>query len=239
MPKDYYKEKQYYREKETYREKDIRDKDMYREREVREKDIYREKEIYREKDPYREREHYREREVYRDNAYRESARPKDVYREKEVYKDKDVQRERDIYVTRDRQYKYSEPERKRMENDRIESRLRLLADDGRPNQNSEKENRDKTSGDKELEDLRSRLLSKRITKELQSQDTKKHAQYDRDTKKHVEYERDKNSDRHSSSLDKHQQERRKRLLEAGLCYTFLLQIILNHIYLFFLYMIFD
>ncbi|XP_039747429.1 cyclin-dependent kinase 11B [Pararge aegeria] len=218
MPKDYYRDKQYYREKELYREKDVREKEMYRERDVREKEMYREKDVYREKDPYREREHYREREMYRDNtAFRESGRPKEVYREKEVYKEKDVQREREMYVSRDRQYKYSEPERKRIETERIETRLRLLSEEGRSNQTNEKENRDKTSGDKELEDLRSRLLSKRISKELLNQEPgKKQSEYEnRDTKKaaHNERERDRNSER-NSTLDKHQQERRKRLLEA-------------------------
>ncbi|XP_046964532.1 cyclin-dependent kinase 11B isoform X1 [Vanessa cardui] len=213
MPKDYYREKQYYREKEAYREKDVREKEMYREREIRDKDIYREKDVYREKELYREREHYREREMYRDNAsYRESGRPKEAYREKEMYKEKDMQREREMYVNRDRQYKYSENDRKRIETDRIESRLRMLSEEGRT-QNNEKENRDKTSGDKELEDLRTRLLSKRISKELQSQETKKHTDFDKETKKHMDYEREKNSDRYVS-LDKHQQERRKRLLEA-------------------------
>ncbi|XP_041976856.1 cyclin-dependent kinase 11B isoform X2 [Aricia agestis] len=208
MSKEYYREKQYYREKEAYREKEIREKElrekeMYREREVREKDMYREKELYREKDPYREREHYREREVYRDPQYRESARPKEAYREKEVYKEKEMQRNREMYVNRDRQFKYSEADRKNLENDRIESRLRVLADDSKTTQNNEKENRERSSGDKELEDLRSRLLSKRITKQLQTQD-----------KKSVNYEKDSSKTERQSSLDKHQQERRKRLLEA-------------------------
>ncbi|XP_052737608.1 cyclin-dependent kinase 11B isoform X2 [Bicyclus anynana] len=216
MPKEYYREKQYYREKEVYREKDVREKEMYREREVRDKELYREKDVYREKDPYREREHYREREMYRDNAaYRESGRPKEVYREKEVYKEKDqVQREREMYSSRDRQYKYTDPERKRIENERIETRLRILADESRNNHTNEKENRDRTSGDKELEDLRSRLLSKRISKELQNQETKKPNEHEsREATNSVHNEREKNSERHST-LDKHQQERRKRLLEA-------------------------
>ncbi|XP_047509828.1 cyclin-dependent kinase 11B isoform X2 [Pieris napi] len=145
IPKDYYRDKQYYREKDLYRDKDIRDKDMYREREMREKDGYREKEVYREKDPYREREHYRERDVYRETAYRDVGRQREVYRSKELYKDKDVQREREMYIHRDRQYKYTEAERKHLETDKIETRLRMVADESRGSHNHEKENRDKTS----------------------------------------------------------------------------------------------
>lgn len=235
IPKEYYREKQYYRDKEmyreketfrdkeTYREKDVyrdkdayrekdiyretkeayREKELYREREIREKDIYKEKETYREKDPYREREHYRERELYRDNpTFRETMRSRETYRDKDAYKEKEVQR--DLYVNRERQYKYSDPGCKGPEGDRIESRLRLLAEESHSNRTNEKENRDRSSGDKELEDLRSRLLSKRISKELQSQEPRKNPDYlDKETK----------SDRHSS-LDKHQQERRKRLIDA-------------------------
>ncbi|XP_030024358.2 LOW QUALITY PROTEIN: cyclin-dependent kinase 11A [Manduca sexta] len=198
--KDTYREKEVYREsKEAYREKDIREKEIYREREMREKDIYKEKEACREKDPYREREHYRERELYRDNnpTFRETIRARETYR------DKDMQR--DVYLSRERQYKYTDTERKRPETDRIESRLRLLAEESNhSSHNNEKENRDRSSGDKELEDLRSRLLSKRISKELQTQESRKNPDYgDKESK----------SDRHSS-LDKHQQERRKRLIEA-------------------------
>ncbi|CAH4032084.1 cyclin-dependent kinase 11B isoform X2 [Pieris brassicae] len=145
IPKDYYRDKQYYREKDLYREKDIREKDMYREREMREKDGYREKEVYREKDPYRERDHYRERDVYRETAYRDVGRQREVYRSKELYKDKDVQREREMYIHRDRQYKYTEAERKHLETDKIETRLRMVADESRGSHNHEKENRDKTS----------------------------------------------------------------------------------------------
>ncbi|XP_059054339.1 cyclin-dependent kinase 11B [Achroia grisella] len=204
--KDVYRDKEMYRDKETYRDKeayrenkDIREKELYREREIRERDMYKDKDMYREKDSYREREHYKE--TYRDNtSFRESTRPREAYRDKEIYKDKEVQRERDMY----RQYKYTEAERKRIDTERIESRLRLLADENSTNQNNEKENRDRSSGDKELEDLRSRLLSKRKSKELQTQDTKKQSSF---------MEKEGRSDRHSS-LDKHQQERRKRLIEA-------------------------
>lgn len=193
MSKDYYREKQYYREN---REKDAyRDKDPYKE--TKEKEIYRgemrDKELYREKEMYRERreDHHREREMYRE-SYREQGRPRESYRE--------MQRDREMYTSR--QNKYADPERKRQDSERIESRLRLLADDNNTNHN-EKENRDRTSGDKELEDLRSRLLSKRISKELQGQDGKK-----------IEYS-DK-SERHSDrTLDKHHQARRNRLIEAG------------------------
>lgn len=229
--KEFYREKQYYRdvyrekdgrEKEVYREKDVREKEMYREKEIREKDLYRDKELNRErelyKESYREREHYRERDVYREGAtyregtaYREGNRSREVYREKELYKDKDP-RDRDTYSNKERQGRYFDIDRKqRQEADRIESRLRLLADDGHSMPQNEKENRDKTSGDKELEDLRSRLLSKRISKELQSQDSKKHSDYEKNSK----------SDRHSS-LDKVQQERRKKLLEAGLFITIII-----------------
>ncbi|KPI91432.1 Cyclin-dependent kinase 11B [Papilio xuthus] len=203
MTKEYYREKQYYREKDPYREKDMREKELYHEREM-----YREKDVYREKDPYREREHYREREMYRENpSYREAPRQRDVYRGKEMYKEKDVQREREMYLSRERQ-KYADIERKRYEAEKIESRLRVLAEENRPNHNNEKENRDRTSGDKELEDLRTRLLSKRISKELQNQDNKKQSDYtDKESKSD-------DRQRHSSSLDRHQQERRKRLLEA-------------------------
>ncbi|XP_026758093.2 cyclin-dependent kinase 11B [Galleria mellonella] len=208
--KDLYRDKEMYRDKESYRDKDvyrenkdIREKELYREREIRERDIYKEKDMYREKDTYREREHYKD--TYRDNtSFREATRPREAYREKEIYKDKEIQRERDMYLNRDRQYKYTDAERKRVETDRIESRLRLLAEESHTNQSNEKENRDRSSGDKELEDLRSRLLSKRISKELQTQDSKKHQSF---------LEKDGRSDRHSS-LDKHQQERRKRLIEA-------------------------
>ncbi|XP_047509826.1 cyclin-dependent kinase 11B isoform X1 [Pieris napi] len=203
IPKDYYRDKQYYREKDLYRDKDIRDKDMYREREMREKDGYREKEVYREKDPYREREHYRERDVYRETAYRDVGRQREVYRSKELYKDKDVQREREMYIHRDRQYKYTEAERKHLETDKIETRLRMVADESRGSHNHEKENRDKTSGDKELEDLRSRLLSKRMTKELQTQDSKKYPEYEKDFKSASR-----------QSYDKLHLERKNRLLEA-------------------------
>lgn len=199
MSKDYYREKQYYREnrdKDAYRDKDpykeTKEKEMYH-GEMREKEMYREKEIYRE----RREDHHREREMYRE-SYREQARPtgnRESYRE--------IQRDREMYTGR--QNKYADPERKRQDPERlerIESRLRLLAEDGNTNHN-EKENRDKTSGDKELEDLRSRLLSKRISKELQGQDGKK-----------MEYS-DK-SDRHSDrTLDKHHQARRNRLIKAG------------------------
>ncbi|XP_049867309.1 cyclin-dependent kinase 11B isoform X2 [Pectinophora gossypiella] len=201
VSKDYYREKQYYREKEVYREKE-----MYREKDIREKEMYRdremrEKEVYREKDPYREREHYREREAYKDNSsFRDTARPREAYREKEIYKEKDVQRDRDAYLSRERQYKYEE--RKRLESDRMEPRLRDESHSN-SNQNSEKENRDKTSGDKELEDLRSRLLSKRKI-ELQTQEPKKRSDY---SEKHSKQPR-------QSSLDKQQQERRNRFIEA-------------------------
>ncbi|XP_068629318.1 cyclin-dependent kinase 11B [Battus philenor] len=206
MSKEYYREKQYYREKDSYREKDMREKELYREREM-----YREKDVYREKDPYREREHYREREMYRDNtSFREAPRQRDMYREKDVYKEKDVQRDRDMYISRDRQNKYTDNERKRIESDRIESRLRLLAEENRSNHNNEKENRDRTSGDKELEDLRTRLLSKRISKELQNHETRKPSNSDYNDKESKSEDRQ----RHSSSLDRHQQERRKKLIEA-------------------------
>ncbi|XP_038216021.1 cyclin-dependent kinase 11B isoform X2 [Zerene cesonia] len=215
VPKDYYREKQYYREKEVYRDnKDIREKEMYREREIRDKDVYREKEVYREKDPYREREHYRERELYRDNTYRDLGRPRETYRSKEAYKEKDLQRDHDVYVSRDRQYKYSEAERKHIESEKIQTtsqrlqinaRLQMLAEETRSSHNNEKENRDKTSGDKELEDLRSRILSKRLTKELQTQDSKKHSDYDKEVRS--------DSSRHSS-LDKQHLERKNRLIEA-------------------------
>lgn len=209
VPKDYYREKQYYREKEAYREKEYREKDarekeLYRDREMKEKEAYREKEVYREKDPYREREQYREREMYRENSFRDP-RNREAYREKEMYKEKDVPRDRDMYTNRERQFKYTEAERKRSDSDRIESRLRVLAEETHGNHNNEKENRDKTSGDKELEDLRSRLLSKRISKELQTQETKRHSDY---------VDKGEKLERHSS-LDKHQQDRRKRLIEAG------------------------
>lgn len=202
ISKEYYREKQYYREKETYREKEPREKEAYREREVRDKEVYRE-------NPYRERDHYREREMYRENtSFRDTTRTREAYREKEAYKEKETQRDREAYMSRERQYKYSETERKRLEPDRIESRLRLIADEGgrtnHANHNSEKENRDKTSGDKELEDLRSRLLSKRISKEL-GQESKKHHDYN---------DKESKLERHTT-LDKTQQERRKRLLEAG------------------------
>ncbi|CAK1581978.1 unnamed protein product [Parnassius mnemosyne] len=204
MTKEYYREKQYYREKDPYREKEVREKEIYRERE-----IYREKDVYKERDPYREREHYREREMYRDNttSFREATRQRDMYREKDVYKEKEVQKDREMYMSRDRQNKYSDNEKKRLESDRIESRLRLLAEESRPNHSNEKENRDKTSGDKELEDLRTRLLSKRISKELQNQETRKSDYSDKESKSD-------DRQRHSSSLDRHQQERRKRLIEA-------------------------
>ncbi|XP_060800454.1 cyclin-dependent kinase 11B isoform X2 [Amyelois transitella] len=223
-----YREKEAYREKDM-REKEVyreRDKEVYKDKEYREKDAafrekeaayrekdgayrekdaaYREKDVsYREKEKelsYREREHYKERELYRDPAAFRDARTREAYREKEVYKEKDSQRDREMYLGRERQYKYTD-DRKRMDSDRIESRLRLLAEEGHTNHNNEKENRDRTSGDKELEDLRSRLLSKRIT--MQNQET---------TKKHSEH-KEPRSDRHSS-LDKHHQERRKRLIEA-------------------------
>ncbi|KOB77745.1 Cell division cycle 2 like-1 transcript variant A [Operophtera brumata] len=203
--KEPYREKELYRDnnKEPYREKDVRDKELYRERDVREKEAYKDKEVYREKDLYRERgerEHYREREMYtRDNA---NASFRDVPRSREAYKEKDVQRE--AYLNRERQYKHTDADRKRQGNERIESRLRLLSEESHANQNNEKENRDKTSGDKELEDLRSRLLSKRISKELQSQDSTKNSEIS---------DKDNKTDRHSA-LDKNQQERRKRLLEA-------------------------
>lgn len=144
--------------------------------------------------------------MYRENAtFRDPMKAREAYREKEMYKDKDSQREREMYLNRERQYKGTD-DRKRPEPERIESRLRLLAEDSHStNHNNEKENRDKTSGDKELEDLRSRLLSKRISKELQSQETKRHP----------DYEKEGRQERHSS-LDKHQQERRKKLLEAGM-----------------------
>lgn len=195
MSKDYYREKQYYREKDVYRDKDPykdpKEKEMYR-GEMREKEMYRDKEIYRD----RREDHHREREMYRE-SYREQVRPRESYRE--------IQREREMYPSR--QNKYTDPERKRQDperQERIESRLRLLAEDSNTNHNNEKENRDKTSGDKELEDLRSRLLSKRISKELQGQDGKKMDYSDK-------------SDRHSDrALDKHHQARRNRLIEAGM-----------------------
>ncbi|KAI8435072.1 hypothetical protein MSG28_003478 [Choristoneura fumiferana] len=208
--KDTYREKELYREKEPYREKDAyrekesyREKEQYREKEAyREKEIYREKEAYREKDgfrdkeSYKEREHYREKEMYRDPSYRE------VARSREAYRDKDVQSQRDIYVSRERQYKVSDMERKRQDPERIESRLRLLAEDGHANHNNEKENR--TTGEKVLEDLRSRLLNKRITKEMQSQDHKRQGDYsEKEAKQEKQF-----------PLDKYQQERRNKLLEA-------------------------
>ncbi|XP_026742794.1 cyclin-dependent kinase 11B isoform X3 [Trichoplusia ni] len=232
--KDYYREKPYYREKELYRDnkETFRDKEAYREKEAynrdkemyregkevyrdtkdmrekefyreREKEMYKEKEVYREKDPYREREHlYRERDMYRDPSFRDATRSRDVYKEKEMYKDKNEQ-QRDMYLNRDRQYKYSEAERKH--NERIESRLRLLAEEGHTNHNNEKENRDRTSGDKELEDLRTRLLNKRISKELQGQDVKKGSDY---------YEKESKPSSRHSSLDKHQEHRKNKVLFA-------------------------
>ncbi|RVE43437.1 hypothetical protein evm_011888 [Chilo suppressalis] len=196
--KEVYREKELYRDKDVFRDKEIREKELYREREVREKEAYKEKEMYREKDNYRDREHYKE--IYRDTTFRDTARPREAYRDKEVYKEKEVQRDREIFMSRERQYKYTEGDRKRVENEKIESRLRSLAGDSQTDHYNEKENRDRTSGDKELEDLRSRLLSKRISKELQTQDKK----YD---------DRSSKADRHAT-LDKHQQERRKKLLEA-------------------------
>ncbi|XP_037973667.2 cyclin-dependent kinase 11B [Plutella xylostella] len=234
LAKEYYREKQYFREKEArdkemYREKegrdkdiyrDKRDKELYREKEAREKEVYREKNvrekeaykdkeinreregIYKEKEVYRERDHYRERELYRDGAsYREVPRQRDVYREKEG------QREREAYLAREAQPRYGEPERKPRKDDRIESRLRLLAEEGSQPVHSEKENRDRTSGDKELEDLRSRLLSKRITKELQSTT--------RDSRKTHDYSEKESKSERLPTLDKHQQERRKKILEAN------------------------
>nr|CAB3516241.1 unnamed protein product [Spodoptera littoralis] len=242
MAKEYYREKQYYREKDMYREgketfrdkESYRDKETYREKEmyrdgkdnnmyrdnkdIREKDMYREremreKEVYRDKDQYREREHYREREMYRDPSFREPARSREAYREKEMlYKEKEMynkekEMQRDVYLGRERQYKYAEAERKRSDNERIESRLRSLAEEGHTNHNNEKENRDRTSGDKELEDLRTRLLNKRITKELQGQDGgKKSSDY---------YEKDGKSSSRHSSLDKHQEHRKNKVLFAG------------------------
>uniref|UniRef100_A0A2A4K6F1 cyclin-dependent kinase n=1 Tax=Heliothis virescens TaxID=7102 RepID=A0A2A4K6F1_HELVI len=220
--KEVYREKEAYREKEMYRDgnkdnmyrenKDVREKEMYREREMREKDMYKEKDVYREKDTYREREHYREREMYREPSFREPARSREAYREKEMaYKEKEMynkekEMQRDVYLGRDRQYKYSEQDRKRSDNnERIESRLRSLAEEGHTNQNNEKENRDRTSGDKELEDLRTRLLNKRITKELQSQDGKKSSEY---------YEKESKSSSRHSSLDKHQEHRKNKVLFA-------------------------
>uniref|UniRef100_A0A2H1WGK5 cyclin-dependent kinase n=1 Tax=Spodoptera frugiperda TaxID=7108 RepID=A0A2H1WGK5_SPOFR len=243
MAKEYYREKQYYREKEMYREREgketfrekesYRDKEAYREKEMyrdgkdnnmyrdnkdmREKDMYREremreKEVYRDKDQYREREHYREREMYRDPSFREPTRSREAYREKEMlYKEKEMynkekEMQRDVYLGRERQYKYADAERKRSDNERIESRLRSLAEEGHTNHNNEKENRDRTSGDKELEDLRTRLLNKRITKELQGQDGgKKSSDY---------YEKDGKSSSRHSSLDKHQEHRKNKVLFA-------------------------
>lgn len=189
-----------------YRDKEVREKDIYREKEMyREKELTRERDVYREKEPYREREHYRERESYREGGnYKDPSRIRQVYREKDVFKDKEIQRDRDMFSNRDRQGRYGEAEAKtRTESGKIENRLRMLAEDNQSLQTNEKENRDKSSGDKELEDLRSRLLNKRISKELQ------------DSKKHTDYiEKSSKSDKHYS-LDKHQQERRNKLLEAG------------------------
>lgn len=204
-----YREKELYREgnnKEAYSTKDVREKEVYRERDIRDKEVFKDKDAYREKELFRDREHYREREMYRDNAtFRDVQRSRELYREKEMYKDRDMPRE--PYVNRERQYnKYVEGDRKHQEADRIESRLRLLSEEGRSNHTNEKENRDKTSGDKELEDLRSRLLSKRISKELQGQDTSKISDVS---------DRDSFKNERQSTLDKHQQERRKKLLQAG------------------------
>ncbi|VVD03577.1 unnamed protein product [Leptidea sinapis] len=132
------------------------------------------------------------------------ARSRELYREKELYKEKDVPKERDVYASRDRQYKYSETERRRMETEKIENRLRMLAEESRNSHNTEKENRDKSSGDKELEDLRSRLLSKRMTKELQNQDPR-HKQ---------DISKDGRSDSSRNSFDKQHLERKNRLIEA-------------------------
>ncbi|XP_075969515.1 cyclin dependent kinase 11B pitslre isoform X2 [Anticarsia gemmatalis] len=208
--------KEMYRDnKELYREKDIREKQMYREREMREKDMYKEKEMYREKELYREREHYREREMYRENtSFRDPARTREAYREKEMYKEKELQR--DAYLGRDRQYKYTETDPKRSDNERIESRLRLLAEEGHTNHNNEKENRDRerTSADKELEDLRTRLLNKRISKELQSQDNKKGSDYlEKESKSSTRHSSYDSNTRHSS-LDKHQEHRKNKMLFA-------------------------
>lgn len=218
--KEFYREKDNIREKEMYREKDVRDKEVYREKEVRDKEVYREKEardkemyrekdlnrereLYREKELYRDRDHYRERDVYRseNTSYREAPRSREMYREKEMYKEKDT-RDRETYLARESQGRYSDTERKLRKDGSIEARLRAIPDQGQSGHN-EKENQDRTSGDKELEDLRSRLLSKRITKELLIKEPRKQ-----------EYSDSERTER-NSSLDKHQQERRKRLLQAG------------------------
>lgn len=206
--KEYYVDKLYYREKESYREKEhVRDKSIYREKDVyRDKEHYREKEVYRENDPYREKDVYREKEV----GYREKEstyRQKDSFREKESYKSKEMHRERDLYISREREMRHSDPERKqRQESDRhIEVRSRHLSDEGRHLRNSEKENKDRSSGDKELEDLRSRLLSKRKSKE--QHDSKSDRLESSDNDKDSRY-------RNNIELDKHQQERRNRFIEA-------------------------
>ncbi|CAB3236416.1 unnamed protein product [Arctia plantaginis] len=213
--KDTYREKESYRDKEMYRdgkemyrEKEIREKALYREREMRDKDMYKDKEMYREKDVYRERDHYnRERELYRDNnSYRETARSREVYREKDM--------QRDVYLGRDRQYnKYVESEQKRPD-ERIESRLRSLAEESHTNHGNEKENRDRTSADRELEDLRTRLLNKRISKELQTQDNKKGLEYhEKESKSSSRHSTMESSTRHSA-LDKHQENRKNKVLFA-------------------------
>ncbi|GBP10868.1 hypothetical protein EVAR_5449_1 [Eumeta japonica] len=208
--KDIYRKKPYYRDEDEYRENDVREKDVYR-------DINKEREIYREKETYRDRDRDHYREMYRQSVTyrsREISRQKDSCREKAIYKDRDVQREREMHVSRDRQVRYVEVERKqRLEPDRIESKLRLIAEDSHSLNYSEKENRSRSSGDKELEDLRSRLISNRMSKEFQSQESKRQPEYYNQESKRQSDKNNSKPDR-SSNLDKHHQERRRKLVEA-------------------------
>ncbi|XP_077292009.1 cyclin dependent kinase 11B pitslre isoform X2 [Arctopsyche grandis] len=218
--KEVYREKEPYRGRDHYRDKDYKEKEIYREGDpYREKEVYREKESYRIKEPYREKDHHKEKDSFRDKEfYKESYREKDPYREKEMV------REKELYLMREKErvsrhgegdrsksHRHVEADRKAMS--REDSRLRHGDDSNRLKDSNlryvEKENREKQTGDKELEDLRSRLLSKRQTKEQQQVSRKQ-----RDDKSDGSLEREMTHSSRLPELDKSQLERREKLLKT-------------------------